>query len=223
MRSRLCFALVALAFGSVPAGADPLQDIAQCAQISSGELRLICYDAAARGLGATSPTSPAPPTAPAEAAAQPAPEVAASVSVPSAPVTAAAPATKKSGGWMFGLFGGGKKEAEVATAQSAPAAPLTPEASFGANRLPKTESAADKPKSVSSIRSAITDYAYTPFDRIIVFLENGQVWRQIDGDSKKLRLRKGETYTAEIDKGAFGSFNLAVDGIDGMVKVTRIK
>lgn len=213
MRSRLCFALVALAIGWVPASADPLQDFAQCAQISSSELRLICYDAAARGLGAL-PVATAPsPSAEAAASAPPSP----------APVKEAgqAPVPKASKGWMFGLFGGSKKETQVAAAPGATAAPATAEADFGASRLPKTESAADK--GVSSIRSAITDYAYTPLGRIIVFLENGQVWRQIDGDSKKLRLRKRETYTAEVAKGVLGSFNLSVDGVDGMVKVTRIK
>ncbi|MFO1186016.1 MAG: hypothetical protein U1E87_00280 [Alphaproteobacteria bacterium] len=209
-----------------------MQDIAQCAQISSGELRLICYDAAARAIGNLAPpTPPAAATAPQAGATEPSSPVASqapvAAPVPAAPIAtvAQAPAPKKkSKGWLpsFGLFGTSKDEnTQVAAAQSAP--PRTPEDAFGAGRLPKTETELSKPKGVSSIQSTVTDYAYTPFGRIIVFLENGQVWRQIDGDAKKLRLRKGQTYVATIEKGSLGSFDLEIDGVDGFVKVTRIK
>lgn len=227
MRWRVGFALLAAAFGSGPAGADPLQDIQQCSQISNNDLRLICYDTAARGIGSLTPAAPPAPPVPQAGATEAAPPAAATVApAPEPQVAASAPPApkKKTKGW-FGLFGGGKdKDAADAVAAQPAAPPPSQVEAFGANRLPRTETeSAGKPKEISSIRSTITDYAYTPFDRIIVFLENGQVWRQLDGDAKKLRLRKGQTYVAEVKKAALGSFNLAIDGVDGFVKVTRIK
>jgi len=224
MRLRFGLAAAALALGCVPATADPLQDFAQCAQVSNNELRLICYDTTARALGgvpATAPTASAPDVS-ATAPVTPAPSgmVSPAQAAAKAATVAQAPPKKKTKGW-FGLFGGSKEEAPVQTAAATTAPPASPEASFGASRLPKTESTGAK--DLSSIRSVITDYAHTPIGRIIIFLENGQVWRQIDGDTKRLRLRKGKSYTAEIEKGVLGSFDLAVDGIDGFVKVTRIK
>jgi hypothetical protein len=226
-------AIAALALGASGAAADSIQDIVQCSQVVSNEGRLACYDAAAATLKNIAPAAPTTPSTAAEPAILQAapPTAAAQVAAPAS--VAPAPPAKARGFRIptFGLFGSKKKEpAREAAPVQAPAseavqAPVSSAAStseFGADRLPKPTQA-DGTTRPQSIRAGITEYSYTPYDRIIVFLDNGQVWRQIDGDTTVLRLRKGGSYTAKIEKGFIGSYNLTVDGINKMVKVTRVK
>jgi hypothetical protein len=64
------------------------------------------------------------------------------------------------------------------------------------------------------------------FDRNGIFtvtLENGDVWRQIDGDSNFAHWSKEpHSYLVTISNGAFKSFNLAVKGSPASYKVRRV-
>src|SRR5947209_8112849 len=55
---------------------------------------------------------------------------------------------------------------------------------FGSDRLPETHAKEEAAAAeVDSITAGVSEVALTPFGRFIVFLDNGQVWRQIEGDS----------------------------------------
>lgn len=221
--AELGFAAIAV-LGLASAQAAPGDDFLKCASIAQAEARLACYDKAAADLGAVASAPVATPQ------------------VAEAP-QAVAPATKpkKKHGAFFGLFG--HKEAvatapapvsaaptppapapsEVATAQ--PAMPVTAPASledqFGGERLPKPE--APKEARVNEIRSAVDEYAFTPYGKLIVFLNNGQVWRQLQSDDANFYLRKGKSYVAVVSRGMLGSYNLSFEGIRAMAKAQRIK
>jgi hypothetical protein len=51
------------------------------------------------------------------------------------------------------------------------------------------------------------------------YLENGQVWRQIDG--RRLRVRGDGPFTAHIRRAALGSYLLQIDGDGPAVRVKR--
>jgi hypothetical protein len=225
----------ALMLAASGAAADPNQDIARCSLVASNEVRLACYDAAAAALKNIAPAAPAAPSTAAEpSTAQAAPPAATAQVAASAPVALTPPANAKGFRFpTFGLFGSKKEEParEAATARApvaeaattpVPASAAASDSQFGAERLPEPKQA-DGSVLRPTMRAGITEYSYTPYDRIIVFLDNGQVWRQTNGDTTRLRLRKDRSYTAKIEKGLIGSYNLTVDGIRKMVKVTRIK
>jgi len=110
------------------------------------------------------------------------------------------------------LFGGGTTEA------------TTPE-QFGKERTPETiakREEAQAKEGIDSITAEVSEVAYTPFGRFIVFLKNGQVWHQIEGDADRVRFNKSDT-AVTISRGALGSYNLQIVGQNHIYKVTRVK
>lgn len=96
---------------------------------------------------------------------------------------------------------------------------------FGAEQLPEThakeEAAAEV---VDHISAAVTDYAYTPFGKFIVFLQNGQVWRQAEGDADHAIFKRHPSdNTVTISRGALGSYNLSLNDSGKRFKVDRVK
>ena len=64
----------------------------------------------------------------------------------------------------------------------------------------------------------------TAHGKIIVILENGQVWRQIDGDSSTPYIRKNiDGLTARVKKAAFGSYSIRISGTRDAFKARRVK
>jgi hypothetical protein len=95
---------------------------------------------------------------------------------------------------------------------------------FGSDKLPETQAQADAAETIDSISAGISDYAFTPFGRFIVFLDNGQVWRQEEGDSDRAYFYKSpKDNTVTIGRGAFGSYNLKINDSNKIYKVTRVK
>ena len=104
-----------------------------------------------------------------------------------------------------------------------PAQQTTP-AQFGQNTLPETHAKEEHAAAeVDSITAGVSDVAYTPFGKFIVFLDNGQVWRQIEGDADHAIFPKREKTSVTIRRGLIGSYNLTIGDSDRMYKVTRVK
>jgi len=107
---------------------------------------------------------------------------------------------------------------------ASPSQQTTPQA-FGSDRLPETHAKEETAAvAVDSITAGVTDYAYTPFGKFIVFLDNGQVWRQIEGDADHAVFRKSaKDNKVTINRGLIGSYNLMINGSERVFKVTRVK
>jgi hypothetical protein len=107
---------------------------------------------------------------------------------------------------------------------AAPAQQTTP-AQFGSDRLPETHAKEDTAEaSVDSITAGVTEIAYVGFDKFILFLDNGQVWRQIEAESDHAVFRKPATANkVTISRGFIGSYNLTINGGAKVFKVTRVK
>jgi len=97
--------------------------------------------------------------------------------------------------------------------------PITKPEDFG-----KAPEAAAGPKEISEISATVTEFAKNAYGKSIFILDNGQVWRQLDGDTSEVDApRKGGTMKVTIEKAVMGSFSLTVEGRNGLVKVRRIK
>jgi hypothetical protein len=165
--------------------------------------------------------TPPPGYAPPEAARAPAPPVAAPAPVMAPayvppPQTAAAPKQEDSA-WYdpTGWFGSDEKAA-------APGSP----AAFGAERIPEGQAVAGeppKPRPVNHVTANVTAVNYSANGRFVVTLDNGQVWRQIDGDSTVARFENNKRYAVTISRGLIGSYNLVIEGQTALFKVKRVK
>ena len=68
------------------------------------------------------------------------------------------------------------------------------------------------------------EFAKTARGKAIFILENGQVWRQIDGDSTVVWAPPpGTKMRVTIGIGALSSYNLTIDGRKDLIKVNRLK
>ena len=73
------------------------------------------------------------------------------------------------------------------------------------------------------VTSHMRGYSFDARGKFTVVLENGQRWRQLDGDIEIAQWRKpAENYSVKITIGAFKSHNFTVKGNPRMFKVQRI-
>jgi len=78
------------------------------------------------------------------------------------------------------------------------------------------------PREVPKVVATVRELSRTVRGQAIFILDNGQVWRQIDGDDSAVR----DSVTgakATIQRGFMDSFDLVIDGRNGMIKVRRIE
>jgi hypothetical protein len=80
------------------------------------------------------------------------------------------------------------------------------------------------PGEITEIAATVVEFAKTPRGRSIFFLDNGQVWRQSEGDLIDVRAPSpGTPMKVRIETGVLGSYNLMVEGRNGLIKVQRLK
>ena len=218
MNFRFTVPLLAAIFFGGAASAGPQEDVLRefnrCAAISENAARLACFDSLA-------PSAQAAIAPPAVAAVPPAPAEAAPM-IASAPPPAAAPAPPPSPKEQEDWFG--RNIGSIFA--TAPEQQTTPE-KFGADSLPEKqqqEANVNAPQMIESISAKLDDYAFTPMNKFIVFLDNGQVWRQLDGDDGHAHFRKkAKDNSVKISRGFMGSYDLVLNGQGLLFKVKRVK
>jgi len=75
-------------------------------------------------------------------------------------------------------------------------------------------------KALKKITLKVRKFTYTASNRFVLFMENGQVWKQ--KDSGRIRLPKGE-FSVMIKKGLIGGYNMIVPTKKQLIKVERLK
>jgi hypothetical protein len=103
----------------------------------------------------------------------------------------------------------------IATAPSI--APSPPAEGLGSERLRR----ATPVRRASSMVAQVAGISYDPHGRFTVTLDNGQVWRQVVGDTAVLQGRS--ISTVRISRGALGSYDLNVEGHNATYRVMRLQ
>ena len=75
---------------------------------------------------------------------------------------------------------------------------------------------------LNSLSAAVVNTSFGPQGRFVVTLSDGQIWRQIEGDTAVPNLRR-KARSATITRGAFGSYNLSFSDQAGRYKVERVQ
>jgi len=80
------------------------------------------------------------------------------------------------------------------------------------------------PPEITQITATVLELGRTPRGRSIFVLDNGQVWRQIDGDDTDVHdPGPGKPMKVAIEAGFFGNYTLTIEGRNALVKVRRVK
>jgi hypothetical protein len=69
----------------------------------------------------------------------------------------------------------------------------------------------------------VASYHHVPYERLVVTFENGQVWRQIKGDTNRIRVNLDRNQTADIRESSLGGYKLRLNEIRRTIRVERIK
>jgi hypothetical protein len=112
-------------------------------------------------------------------------------------------------------------QAEPASAAEATggAASLSQEDFFGKSgeEVERTVQEATGSEPIDSLGATVTKLQRYSYDKVLITLDNGQVWKQVDSSS--LRLRVGDT--VEIERASLGSFMLKKQGSKRSMRVSR--
>ncbi len=78
---------------------------------------------------------------------------------------------------------------------------------------------------VDRVDSAIAAFEVIPYERLEITLANGQVWRQISTDNQRVatRMRQNRDYTASIQEGRLGGYQLRINELSRIIRVERIR
>lgn len=99
-----------------------------------------------------------------------------------------------------------------------PRQPVTKTEDFG-----KPQPRPPRPE-LTRISATVREFAKTARGRAIFVLDNGQTWRQLDADTTRVdEPRGGEAMKVTIEQGILESYNLTIDGRNGLVKVRRVR
>ena len=71
--------------------------------------------------------------------------------------------------------------------------------------------------------SEITNFQKDAAGRFTVSLSNGQVWRQVAGDTTAAQYRPGRTHSVTISRGSLGSYDLTFNDRNAAFKVQRVR
>ena len=93
--------------------------------------------------------------------------------------------------------------------------------------IPKTEDFGKpppRPPEVDQVNATVREVSKTMRGRALFVLDNGQTWRQLEGDDAQvLEPPPGAILKVTIARGAFGSYNLTIEGRNGLIRVRRIE
>ncbi|MDE2183357.1 MAG: hypothetical protein KGJ78_10085 [Alphaproteobacteria bacterium] len=143
-------------------------------------------------------------------------QLAAQAKTEAAAAPQAAPAQNDESWFGFGSWFG----------NSTPPEKQTTPAQFGSESLqqpapPPNAPPAEQP--LDSISAEVSDVAFNPVGRFTVFLANGQIWQQLQGDTGVARFSKKKKDTVTISRGLLGSYNLSINDKSEIYKVRRLK
>ncbi len=69
----------------------------------------------------------------------------------------------------------------------------------------------------------VAAYAEVPYQRLQVELENGQIWRQISGDTQHVRVDLQRNQTVDIEETRISGYRLRLNEMRRTIRVERIK
>ena len=194
LKNRHCLCLVAFLLSAQASAQDSADAIADCARISSTGDRILCLENALRE---GSDEKAAESVDSGKPLAQTADE-------PAEPSLAVGTAVES-----------GEVVADL---------PSTKDEIGAEQVLARTSTAEDRDSDLASVTDQLVEnYRIVPYERIVVELENGQIWRQIKGDTQRFSVSLRKNQTVDITESRFGGYQLRLNEMRRTIRVERIK
>lgn len=92
---------------------------------------------------------------------------------------------------------------------------------IGAGQVKARSSSSATLESAHGLR--VAGYSTVPYRRLQIELENGQVWRQIEGDTQRIRVDLTRNQTVDINESSLGGYKMRLNEIHRTIRVERIK
>ncbi len=98
----------------------------------------------------------------------------------------------------------------------------TPE-EFGGETVPEVREAMEA-KRLKEITGTATSIKLNALKVATLYLDNGQVWRQLESDSITIpHISAKKSYGVTIKRGAMGNYMATIEGLPRSIRVTRVK
>ncbi len=81
----------------------------------------------------------------------------------------------------------------------------------------------DAPVRSNNLVAGVASYSLSPSGRFTIVLDNGQIWRQVDSDDGVAQFKKQGHNIVAISKGFLWSYDLKLNAMSAVFKVTRVK
>ena len=115
-------------------------------------------------------------------------------------------------------------DSSAARPQPATAPPqLSSAESLGAEQAARRAGISSSSMEEERVAALIVSSERTHPNRLQIRLENGQVWRQVQGDTQFVELPGDEPIGAEIWRSGFGGYRMRVPSIGRVLKVERMR
>ncbi len=114
-------------------------------------------------------------------------------------------------------------------AEPPPPAPADPpparQDTIGAEQVrARNETSAEIAARLASVKGLkVARYTEVPYQRLQVELENGQIWRQIAGDTQQVRVDLQRNQTVDIEESRISGYKLRLNEMRRTIRVERIK
>lgn len=103
------------------------------------------------------------------------------------------------------------------------AATVEPEGIGADQVLSQTKTREERDESLEKAMGlAVAGYHHVPYERLVVTLDNGQVWRQIKGDTNRIRVSLDRNQTVDISESPLGGYKLRLNEMRRTIRVERI-
>lgn len=103
--------------------------------------------------------------------------------------------------------------------------PTTADDDIGARQVQaRNRSDAERKTNLESVTGVqVAAYSEVPWRRLQVTLKNGQVWRQIAGDTQHVRANLERNQTVDISESGIGGYRLRLNEMERTIRVERIR
>ncbi len=105
------------------------------------------------------------------------------------------------------------------------AKPVVEPEGIGASQvLARTQTKEEKLESLEKAAGlVVASYDTVPYEKLMVTLENGQVWRQINGDTQKIRVDLKRNQTVDIEESSLSGYKLRLNEMSRTIRVERVQ
>ena len=105
------------------------------------------------------------------------------------------------------------------------AKPVVEPEGIGASQvLARTQTKEEKLESLEKAAGlVVASYDTVPYEKLMVTLENGQVWRQINGDTQKIRVDLKRNQTVNIEESSLSGYKLRLNEMRRTIRVERVQ